>query len=151
MIKDVVEIIENPFDIGKSFLCIDNRTSISGIKARKKRERQSQYDYIYDEDLKRELRSGKTKLITALGEPTALGGQSDIKCSNCGNVTGMSNSFCPKCGFRLTGQTEQNKSRELTEGLQDASNIAHAASYVTDVQNNNDNDTIDEDDYDDDN
>jgi hypothetical protein len=39
-IKDVKEIIDNPFDLGKdSFLGIDRRTSTGGKIARKKRER----------------------------------------------------------------------------------------------------------------
>jgi hypothetical protein len=63
-IKDVVEIVENPFDIGKSFLGIDNRTSASGKNARKKRERQMALDDIKDPDLKRELASGQTQLIS---------------------------------------------------------------------------------------
>jgi hypothetical protein len=55
-IKDVVETVDNPFDIGKSFLGIDSR------KARKKRERQRELDDINDEDLKRELKKGSTLL-----------------------------------------------------------------------------------------
>jgi hypothetical protein len=60
----MVETVDNPFDIGISFLGIDNRTSVGGKNARKKRERQKELDYIKDEDLKRELASGKTKLIS---------------------------------------------------------------------------------------
>lgn len=53
-IKDVVEKIENPLDIAKNeFLGVDSRKS-----ARKKRERKHDYDWIKDEDLKRELRKG---------------------------------------------------------------------------------------------
>jgi hypothetical protein len=63
-IKDVVETVENPFDIGTSFLGIDSRTSEGGKNARKKRERQKQLDDIKDDDLKRELASGQTKLIS---------------------------------------------------------------------------------------
>ena len=43
----------------------------------------------------------------------------------------------------------QKKSLDLTAGLQDASNVVYGASYVTDVQNNSDDDTSDnDDDYD---
>jgi hypothetical protein len=67
-IKDVVETTENPFDIDKSFLGIDSRTSIGGKNARKKKERlrdrQRALDTIKDPDLKRELRSGQTQLIS---------------------------------------------------------------------------------------
>ena len=62
-IKDVVETVDNPFDIGTSFLGIDKRTSVGGKNARKKRERQRQLDDIKDPDLKRELAS-ETQLIS---------------------------------------------------------------------------------------
>ena len=57
-IKDVVETSDNPFDQGKSFLGIDSR------KARRKRDKQKELDYINDPDLKRELASGQTQLIS---------------------------------------------------------------------------------------
>ena len=61
-IKDLVETVENPFDIAKnSFLGFDNRTSIGGKNARKKKE---MFGDINDHDLKRELASGKTRLIS---------------------------------------------------------------------------------------
>jgi len=63
-IKDVVETTDDPFDIGTSFLGIDSRTSIGGKNARKKRERLKALDDIKDDDLKRELRSGQTQLIS---------------------------------------------------------------------------------------
>jgi len=63
-IKDVVETTDNPFDIGTSFLGIDSRTSVGGKKVRKKRERQDALDDIKDPDLKRELASGQTILIS---------------------------------------------------------------------------------------
>jgi hypothetical protein len=60
-IKDVVETVENPFDIAKNeFLGIDKRTSVGGKNARKKRERQKELDDIKDDDLKRELAKGNT-------------------------------------------------------------------------------------------
>lgn len=59
-IKDVIEITDNPFDIGKSFLGIDSRTSIGGKNARKKRERQKQLDDIKDDDVKKELAKWNT-------------------------------------------------------------------------------------------
>jgi hypothetical protein len=59
-IKDVVETVDNPFDLGKSFLGIDNRTSIGGKNARKKRERQRQLEDIKDENLNAELAKGNT-------------------------------------------------------------------------------------------
>jgi hypothetical protein len=62
-IKDVVETVDNPFDIGTSFLGIDSRTSI-GNNARKKRDRQKALEDIKDPDLKRELASGQTQLIS---------------------------------------------------------------------------------------
>ena len=55
-IKDVVTTTDNPFDSGKDFLGIDSR------KLRKKRKQQDDYDYIDDEDLKRELKKGSTLL-----------------------------------------------------------------------------------------
>ena len=56
-IKDVAETIESPFESGSEFLAIDSR------KSRKKRMKdKDEYDYIQDEDLKRELRKGHTLL-----------------------------------------------------------------------------------------
>ncbi|MDW0187762.1 MAG: hypothetical protein QOK63_09815 [Nitrososphaeraceae archaeon] len=62
-IRDVVETVDNPFDIGTSFLGIDSR-SVGGKKARKKKERQRQLDDINDPDVKRELASGQIRLIS---------------------------------------------------------------------------------------
>jgi hypothetical protein len=56
-IKDVVETVDNPFDSGRDFLGIDSRKL-------KKRRQKDRMDYINDEDLKRELASGQTKLIS---------------------------------------------------------------------------------------
>ena len=56
-IKDVVETVDNPFDIGKSFLGIDSRKL-------KKRRQSDRLDYIKDPDLRRELASGQTQLIS---------------------------------------------------------------------------------------
>ena len=50
-IKNVVETTDDPFDSAVDFLGIDSR------KSRKKRKLDD-YDYIDDEDLKRELRKG---------------------------------------------------------------------------------------------
>jgi hypothetical protein len=61
-IKDVVETVDNPFDIGISFPGIDKRTSVGGKNARKKRERQKQLDDITDDDVKRALAKGHTLL-----------------------------------------------------------------------------------------
>lgn len=62
-IKDVVETVDNPLDVAKdSFSGIDRRTSVNGIKARKKRERQQELDSINDDDVKRELAKGHTLL-----------------------------------------------------------------------------------------
>jgi hypothetical protein len=58
-IKDVIETIDNPFDSGKSFLGIDSRKARR--KARKKKEL---FGDINDPDLKRELASGQTQLIS---------------------------------------------------------------------------------------
>ena len=59
-LKDVIETSENPFDSGKDFLGVDNR------KARKKkqRDRERELDHIKDDDLRRELASGQTQLIS---------------------------------------------------------------------------------------
>jgi len=54
-INDFVETIDNPFDNAKgTMLGIDNR------KASRKKKQKPNYDYIKDEDLKRELRKGNT-------------------------------------------------------------------------------------------
>lgn len=53
-IQDAVSVSDNPFNDGKSFLGIDSR------KLSKKKRRQLDYDYINDEELKRELRKGST-------------------------------------------------------------------------------------------
>ena len=45
-------------NVGKSFLGIDSR------KARKKKQRDKQFEDIKDPDLKRELASGQTQLIS---------------------------------------------------------------------------------------
>ena len=58
-IKDVVETIDNPFDQGKDFLGIDSRK-----KRKKQRDKQKEFDDINDPDLKRELASGQTQLIS---------------------------------------------------------------------------------------
>lgn len=55
-IKDVVETVDNPFDIGTSFLGVDSR------KLRNRRQRDKLH-YINDPDLKSELASGQTHLI----------------------------------------------------------------------------------------
>lgn len=58
-IKDVVETTGNPFDLGKDFLGIDSR------KARRKaRKATDRFGDINDPDLKRELASGQTGLIS---------------------------------------------------------------------------------------
>jgi hypothetical protein len=162
----------------------------------------------------REYQSRYTSRVSP--QNTAAG----VKCSNCGNLTGTLNKFCPNCGTSLEsirqqkyeeeleearrkldedkkhlaelvrkrglidtkgthmetkleknegyrrladsqpnedkqGNVEnkeekgQKKSLDLTAGLQDASNVVYGASYVTDVQNNSDDDTSDnDDDYD---
>jgi hypothetical protein len=59
-IKDIVETVDNPFDIGKSFLGVDSRTSGGGENARKKRERQKALEDIKDDEVKRELSIGNT-------------------------------------------------------------------------------------------
>jgi hypothetical protein len=62
-IKDVIETVENPFDIGTSFLGIDKRTSVGGKNARKKRERQKELDAIQNKDIKMELQKGNQVTI----------------------------------------------------------------------------------------
>jgi hypothetical protein len=62
-IKDVIETVENPFDIGTSFLGIDKRTSVGGKNARKKRERQKGLDAIQNKDIKMELQKGNQVTI----------------------------------------------------------------------------------------
>ena len=55
-IKDVVETSDNPFDQGKEILGIDSR------KARKKKQRDKQFEDINDENLKADLKKGNTLL-----------------------------------------------------------------------------------------
>jgi len=55
-LKDIVSTTDNPFDAGKSFLGIDSR------KLRKKRKQKDSFDYIEDDDVKRELKKGHTVL-----------------------------------------------------------------------------------------
>jgi len=59
-IKDVVETIDNPFDVAKdAVIGIDTR------KARRKaRKATDRFGDINDPDLKRELASGQTRLIS---------------------------------------------------------------------------------------
>jgi hypothetical protein len=58
-IKDVVETVENPFDIAKnSFLGIDSRASAK--KKRKQRDRLRELEDIKDPDLKTDLAKGNT-------------------------------------------------------------------------------------------
>ena len=58
-IKDVVETVENPFDIAKNeFLGTDS--TISAKKRSRQKDRQKELDDIKDDDLKRELASGNT-------------------------------------------------------------------------------------------
>jgi len=55
-IKDIVETVDNPHDFGKSeFLAVD-------VRRRRKRLEQFDDDGINDEDVKRELRQGRTLL-----------------------------------------------------------------------------------------
>jgi len=56
----VIETTDNPFDIGKSFLGIDSRTTVGVKNARKKKERQKQLDDIKDDEVKRELARDNT-------------------------------------------------------------------------------------------
>ena len=63
-IKDVIETTENPFDSAKDqFLGTDNRTSVGGKNARKKKERQKELDAIQDKDIKMELQKGNQVTI----------------------------------------------------------------------------------------
>jgi len=52
----VVETVDNPFELTRDFLGIDSR------KSRLKKRKQMDYDWIKDEDLKRELKKGSTLL-----------------------------------------------------------------------------------------
>ncbi len=56
----MVEIVDNPFDVGTSFLGIDSR--ISAKKRRKQRDNQKELDEIKEMDLKAELAKGHTLL-----------------------------------------------------------------------------------------
>jgi hypothetical protein len=58
-IKDVVEISDNPFDTGKSFLGIDSRST-----RRKARKNKELFGDVNDPDLKRDLASHQTQLIS---------------------------------------------------------------------------------------
>jgi len=55
-IKNVVDTLESPFELGSDFLGVDSR------KLGKKKRKQNEYDYIQDEQLKQELRKGSTLL-----------------------------------------------------------------------------------------
>jgi hypothetical protein len=60
-IKDVVETVDNPFDIAKNeFLGTDSRASAK--KRKRLKDKQQDFDYINDDDLKRELKKGSTLL-----------------------------------------------------------------------------------------
>ena len=51
---------------------------------------------------KKNLRdAGYSPLEESVAKPVPIPA-SGITCSNCGNLTGTMNSFCPRCGFRLT-------------------------------------------------
>jgi len=63
MIKDIVEIVESPFDIGTNFLGVDSRTSVNDKKARIKKETQKELDTIQDKDNKREIEKGNQVTI----------------------------------------------------------------------------------------
>jgi hypothetical protein len=63
MIKDVIEIVESPFDIGTTFLGVDSRTSVNGMKARIKKQRQKELDAIQDIDIKSEMEKGNNLTI----------------------------------------------------------------------------------------
>lgn len=58
-IKDVVETVDNPFDIGKSFLGVDSRSV-----RRKMKKKKELFGDISDPDLIRELAGGQTLLIS---------------------------------------------------------------------------------------
>jgi hypothetical protein len=60
-IKDVAETIQSPFDSVVDFLGIDRR--VLGKKSRKRKQQQDDYDYVNDDDLKRELKKG-SKLLS---------------------------------------------------------------------------------------
>ena len=56
-IKDVVETVENPFDIAKNeFLGTDSR---SAKKRKRLRDKEKEFNDISDSDLKRELANGQ--------------------------------------------------------------------------------------------
>ncbi|RPJ30589.1 MAG: hypothetical protein EHM25_05875 [Nitrosopumilales archaeon] len=61
-IEDVLETIDNPFDNRVSLLGIDTRAMSK--KKRRQRERQRELDVVNDPDLKRELASGQTILLS---------------------------------------------------------------------------------------
>jgi hypothetical protein len=60
-IKNLVEVVETPFDSAKNeFLGIDSRTSIGGKDARKKKQRQKELEDIKDDEVRREVSKGNT-------------------------------------------------------------------------------------------
>jgi len=60
-IKDVIETSDNPFDISKNqFLGLDTRKSAR--KRKKQKDNQKDFDWIPDEEIKRELKKGSTLL-----------------------------------------------------------------------------------------
>jgi hypothetical protein len=68
-IKEVVETVDNPFDIGTSILGIDSRTSIGRKNAIKKKERQKQLEDIKDDEVKRDLAKGNTLISYVENQP----------------------------------------------------------------------------------
>ena len=57
-IKDTVDTVESPFELGSDFLGVDSRK----LGKKKKKDKDMELDYIKDEQLKQELRHGSTLL-----------------------------------------------------------------------------------------
>ena len=55
----MVDTVDNPFDVGASFLGIDSRSA-----RRKMKKKKNLFGDISDPDLKRELAGGHTQLIS---------------------------------------------------------------------------------------
>jgi hypothetical protein len=69
-IKNVVETVENPFDIGKdSILGVDNRSSSTGKRKKRLKDKQKDLDDIKEADLKVELRKGHKLLSYSEDQP----------------------------------------------------------------------------------
>ena len=70
MVTDAIDTIDNPFDIGKdSILGVDNRSSSTGKRKKRLKDKQKDLDDIKEADLKAELRKGHKLLSYSEDQP----------------------------------------------------------------------------------